>query len=618
MTEVISRVELQSKDAIFGSDLSFKLAAAAAGSLIALALHFSGCLFPLEALSLDTASRLAPLNVRNTFVVAIKERDYENMFASRSPLDANKVFALITAIDRAHPKAIVVDLDTSDSSFRSVPPPVTVAPVIWARTASLPEEPGASGAASFVVKRKGLVPSIVPSKFLGADAPPGLKAGVSALVMEPDGVIRSYYRHVPAVTGDGVKEMDALWWLAAKAANPALAGEENNAARVMRVAPAEGAMPTLQAGDYMKLAVMKEGNPLSGKIVVLGGNYEGAREVYMTAQGPMFAPQLIAQAIEAESTQQSKATVGSVFLVASAGVAALVYELCAYGRLTALAVLIGTPVLGAVLAGLQWTFLNQWFNFVPAVSAVYSCALINHIRGLTERNQELENMNAELARARWELGSAIDRGAEQERKDIADGLHDEMLPKLQHAASLLEPLTEKDISIDGLEPALSTLKDARVRMRRLMKGLNPPSLEVGLVDAIDDLILDAGGSSLNIKFRPTVDKQSLEELDKNSTRRIFRIVQEAINNIDKHAEATEAQINLSVEGEQLVLIIADNGKGLPERGNEDGDSYGLFGMRTKAELLDAEISWASPNDLFGRGTAVTLRMPLKKRGRAPG
>src|SRR5262249_39333087 len=94
---------------------------------------------------------------------------------------------------------------------------------------------------------------------------------------------------------------------------------------------------------------------------------------------------------------------------------------------------------------------------------------------------------------------------------------------------------------------------------------------------------------------------------------LFRIVQESLTNIVRHANATHVDIILELEKDRLRLEIRDNGVGFDQAQMKDPYSLGLLGMRERALLLDGQFEiWGSP----GKGTRVSVAMPLKTH-RAP-
>jgi signal transduction histidine kinase len=89
---------------------------------------------------------------------------------------------------------------------------------------------------------------------------------------------------------------------------------------------------------------------------------------------------------------------------------------------------------------------------------------------------------------------------------------------------------------------------------------------------------------------------------------VFRIFQEALTNILRHAQATEVEITMKEDDGELVLRISDNGKGITDKEKSGSQSLGLLGMRERAHLIDGKIDISGTE---GEGTMVTLRIPLR-------
>jgi signal transduction histidine kinase len=90
---------------------------------------------------------------------------------------------------------------------------------------------------------------------------------------------------------------------------------------------------------------------------------------------------------------------------------------------------------------------------------------------------------------------------------------------------------------------------------------------------------------------------------------VFRIFQEALTNVARHAEATEVQVDFHQEENQIVLRVSDNGKGIRPADLEDSKSLGLLGMTERAEALGGQATFQNQAP---RGTIVTLRVPIGK------
>jgi signal transduction histidine kinase len=96
------------------------------------------------------------------------------------------------------------------------------------------------------------------------------------------------------------------------------------------------------------------------------------------------------------------------------------------------------------------------------------------------------------------------------------------------------------------------------------------------------------------------------QVDPERATAVFRILQEALTNVARHAGATRVEVHISVDEQQLVLEIKDNGRGISEDRIADGRSLGLLGMRERARSLGGDLSIRGG---LGLGTLVTLTIP---------
>ena len=105
------------------------------------------------------------------------------------------------------------------------------------------------------------------------------------------------------------------------------------------------------------------------------------------------------------------------------------------------------------------------------------------------------------------------------------------------------------------------------------------------------------------------DDVTVIDLDSDRATAVFRIFQETLTNIVRHAEATEVNIQLREEADKLILEVQDNGRGLTGRELSGAKSLGLLGMRERATMLDGEVNIISRH---GKGTTVGVRIPLQR------
>jgi signal transduction histidine kinase len=147
-------------------------------------------------------------------------------------------------------------------------------------------------------------------------------------------------------------------------------------------------------------------------------------------------------------------------------------------------------------------------------------------------------------------------------------------------------------------------------VRRIATELRPPVLDdLGLEAAIEWQIQEFEQRT-GIKCRFHSGTRHLN-LDRERATAMFRIFQETLTNIVRHADATQVNINLRKEEDKLILEVQDNGRGVTGRELSGTRSLGLLGMRERATMLDGEVNIMGRQ---GKGTTVGVRIPLHAAG----
>jgi two-component system sensor histidine kinase UhpB len=202
--------------------------------------------------------------------------------------------------------------------------------------------------------------------------------------------------------------------------------------------------------------------------------------------------------------------------------------------------------------------------------------------------QAFNSMFARLEQERREAGRYALMAQEEERRRLARGLHDEVA----------QSMTAVLLNLKELETAESPEQRARLRstqqvvrqsledVRRLAKELRPELLDkVGLVSALEhlgDSVEESAHIRVNRRFDPT-----LTPLDPEVELVLYRVAQESLTNVARHAEASEATISLERSDGALVLEVSDDGKGLDPGRPEGG---GLRGIRERALIVGGAVS----------------------------
>jgi signal transduction histidine kinase len=194
-------------------------------------------------------------------------------------------------------------------------------------------------------------------------------------------------------------------------------------------------------------------------------------------------------------------------------------------------------------------------------------------------------------------------GQEVERRRLARELHDETGQALTSILLGLRALEEaNDTNVDDLrELVVGTLQD----VRRLAVQLRPKALDdFGLVPALERLVQTFSESSgINVELEARIGEERLAS-DVETT--IYRIVQEALTNVVKHAEAANVSIVLVRRDGTLAAVVEDDGRGFDPAATRD-DRLGLEGMRERVELHDGRMTIeAAPRS----GTTLRIEVPL--------
>ena len=208
------------------------------------------------------------------------------------------------------------------------------------------------------------------------------------------------------------------------------------------------------------------------------------------------------------------------------------------------------------------------------------------------------------------------RLVEGERKLLAADLHDQTLSDLRELARLARRLFEKPEEAmsqevrNGLAKLIFGLEATTDEVRRAMESLSPSALDtLGLASAIESCLARAS----QICERPFLTRFAcplrIDDINLSETEQllIYRIVQEALNNISKHAGARFVEIVIMREGDSVLFRVTDDGRGMTES-SDLRRARGIENMRYRARLIGAELTWLKATGR--RGTVVEVRVPI--------
>jgi two-component system, NarL family, sensor histidine kinase DevS len=210
------------------------------------------------------------------------------------------------------------------------------------------------------------------------------------------------------------------------------------------------------------------------------------------------------------------------------------------------------------------------------------------------------------------LQNTID-SAEQERGRWARELHDETLQALavlrMRLASALREESPDELHDTG-QQAVEQIDDEIVKLRRLITELRPASLDtIGLEAALQALAEQhQRAADFRVDCELELPRTENERPTTPLETAVYRLVQEALNNISKHSMAEHANLVVRIAGGQIDIEVSDDGVGFEPSLVREG--FGLVGMRERAALLGGKLSIKSTR---GSGTAVRARIPLTTR-----
>ncbi|MBE3118871.1 MAG: PAS domain S-box protein [Candidatus Atribacteria bacterium] len=233
------------------------------------------------------------------------------------------------------------------------------------------------------------------------------------------------------------------------------------------------------------------------------------------------------------------------------------------------------------------------------------CLIASDLSEMKRAEQELRASSEQLRNLAAHLLSV----REEERARISREVHDELGQSLTAVKMDLAWLAGRLPRSNGqmLERIRSTrqLADSIIQsIRRISTELRPAVLDLGLAAAVEWQVQEfQARSGIQCKVRLL----TREVFAPDASTAMFRILQETLTNVARHAKATRAEVVLQKQRDRLVLLIRDNGRGFDQADPSLSKSLGLLGMRERAAILGGQVNISSAP---GKGTTVTAWIPL--------
>lgn len=234
---------------------------------------------------------------------------------------------------------------------------------------------------------------------------------------------------------------------------------------------------------------------------------------------------------------------------------------------------------------------------------------INLLRtGFTEQMEDLKQ--------KQDMGLRIIEAQEAERRRVSRDIHDgpaQVMANVVMKAEFCEKIIDENLPETKLElqNLKETVRESLRDIRKIIYDLLPMSLaDLGLVPTLEKLVRDfEDETGIHVVF--IADQQSTHLMKQLIEVTLFRVVQEGLSNIRKHAGATQVQISISLRADESELLIKDNGIGFDPAtlaGVRDTDrGYGLYSMRERVDLLKGTMVL---NTAPSKGTEIHVIIPL--------
>ena len=231
---------------------------------------------------------------------------------------------------------------------------------------------------------------------------------------------------------------------------------------------------------------------------------------------------------------------------------------------------------------------------------------------LAKSNRELDRTVQQRTAMLFHLSSSLQKVTEREKAALARELHDELgglLVATKIDVSWLRKKVDDGSEASNLrwERVLRCMDEGLTLKRRIIESLRPTLLDnVGLIAALRWLVdesLRRAGIACEEDY-----PESLPELSPDARIAVFRVVQECLTNIVKHAKAKSVRVRVTADDDELSVTVRDDGLGIDESRIETPQSHGLLGMRHRIEALDGSLKIRSLGPGVGTECTFTLRL----------
>ncbi len=256
-------------------------------------------------------------------------------------------------------------------------------------------------------------------------------------------------------------------------------------------------------------------------------------------------------------------------------------------------------------------WMNRWFHILSTLLflSLAGCIVWLRVQALRRNNEQLRNFTMHMAQAR-----------EEERKAAAREYHDELGQQLTAMKFDLfwlngHPEAEENVRKEKISTLLALVNDSIASVRTISTNLRPKVLDnLSLKEALEwKSRRFTKRTSIPVDLDIQMSSNSLDDPGGEYKTSIFRMFQEILTNIIRHAEASAVELLITQDENEFRMMVRDNGKGINKSDTVKNNSFGLIGMRERCRHLNG--SFLIDNHPEG-GTVVRIILPLKEKHNA--
>ncbi len=227
--------------------------------------------------------------------------------------------------------------------------------------------------------------------------------------------------------------------------------------------------------------------------------------------------------------------------------------------------------------------------------------------------KEKNEIQAIIIKQQEKAALAVVEAEENERKRIGSDLHDGIGQMMSSAMMNLSAIETEIFFTDNryreqFNKVIKLVSESCKEIRTISHNMMPNAIfEAGFTNAVRTFLYNVENTSLTVNSYFNLHDDSI---DRNTKAILYRVIQELVNNVVKHAEATQLDISIVQEDEIINVIIEDNGKGFSFNELENNDGIGLKNIQSRIAFLRGNVEWDSR---INNGTVVSIHVPYTKK-----